>query len=167
MTVLVSAINYAPTTIVQDGPHKIWTRYVIKIPKNQVVSGTASGHRWAGPFDYPAEGIGTAQMFLSVSQGTGWAAFPVTWLTESGYSVYGSFDEPSTTPTDRMWLAVRGDYASGTAGLNNILGGDLGGVTAKGHITITTPARSYIVKVSSATTVSGELVITVLGIKSN
>lgn len=161
MGVTIKAIQYPPTEVHQDGPRGLWYRYVMAVPSGTVVSGLVSSNAFCGPVDFPGEG-GAAQLLVRVSQAGGWAA-AATWLTESNISVLGSNDEPSTTPTNRNWQYMRGDVGTGATGVNMLLYR----VTAVGQYNVVTPARSYLVAIQSATSITGAIRVEMTTIKAN
>lgn len=153
MGVAVSSIDFPPTFVRQDGPRLIWVRHRMSIPSGTV---NVSQHMFAGPVDFVGEG-GYSQTFLHVSGNNASGADNIR------YTVYGAFNEPSTTPTDRVWFLMRGDRASGAGGQNDTLNA----ITCGGEVIINTPARSYLVRVCSVSAVSSAVNINVLQIKSN
>lgn len=146
----MALVSYPVSSVDQTGPRQSIVRYRVQIPSGQSVSDGA----YLGPVDGTAPGLW--QMILHVSHAPSAA-------DTFRLSVYGSNDGPSITPSARDWVAVRGDMASGVAGLNNTLVG----VTMGGFIVVNTPARSYRFRISGATAVSDPLTLSVMMVRPN
>lgn len=148
MGIPVTGFAFPVTFVRQDGPHQQWVRSAMFIPTGTAAVSSAVG-AYAGPVDFVGEG-GFSQTFLHVSGQAGLV-----------FSVYGTFSEPSTTPTDRVWLIMRGDTATGTNAILNA-------ITCGGEVILQNPARSYMFRVSGANAgMATGVAINVLQIKSN
>lgn len=127
---VASFIN--PSTVVYVGPRDGTISYEWQIAAS---GGSVTDHQFVGPvYVVPGQGIA-----FTVS-GT-----PSAGGTKPRATIYGTWDGPSITPSARDWNVVRADTATGT----NIL---VDGTTDyTGMFKVLTPARSYRVRVSSAT----------------
>ena len=151
MSVAVLTIHHPPTSMTILGPRDRTIQY--RCARASGAASAVNTEAFFGPFDTGMQETINFQVSVAGASGD---AYRMT--------VLGSYSNNTVTPTERLWFVARGETASGQAGLNN----GVFEITCGTPVFITTQARSYLLKISSVSSMNGGAInVRVLTVKSN